>query len=104
MKSVDKKASQWRSIKRKRVAGWYRPELSATCIGKVQERRESTRGSDYYMILLHAACNAIDREGVEVELEAGELIGVNESAGLRDLAEHVGALVRIERQDRYRRG
>lgn len=96
MKSVSKEVRQWKSIKRKRVAGWYRPELGATCIGAIQEKRiNRAGGKDYYIILLHAPCHAIDSEGVEAELEPGELIGVGESAALRDLSDHIGAVVRI---------
>lgn len=76
-----------------RVNNWYKPELSGPVIGLLKGRFQMTGAKGkvrhYFQVELQKPCKAmtvIDDENVEVDLEPGALINVDERKDLEGLA------------------
>jgi len=84
----------FRSVVAERAAGFYRP-TSGVPVQGVLLSRQSKKAKDgkakwYYQIRLTEPCVGIlKKEDGEIELEAGQILNVDESKALEVLSEHV---------------
>lgn len=83
--------SQWKNITFD-IAGFYTPKSGAQLVGKLVAYRHNKKfGRNYFLIELLRPCPAISAEDrtKTIELEAGQVIWVNESDQLKDLVYYV---------------
>lgn len=91
------------SVIAERANNWYKPELSGTVQGILKGRFHMTGNKGkvryYYQVMLTKPCKAMateDDQPVEVDLEPGDLINVDERKDLEGLAPAAAEAASIE--------
>lgn len=95
-KNVDMDPSTWKRITFQ-IGGFYVPKSGEKILGKVVAYRQNKKNqNNYYLIQLIKPCKALSvdederTEGKMLDLKSGEILWLNETAGLRELRYYVG--------------
>jgi hypothetical protein len=84
---------QWTRIERKRYRYWAPTQDGAALYGVIQERSE--RGGKFGLRAFYVVRATEDTDDKKGDIMVGDVVGVNEYATLRGLADLVGKEVRI---------